>query len=269
MTNEKFDIIILAGQSNAEGFGVGEDKLEYIPDDNILIQRGKFSSSVKKTEYGNEYLDLKLSDDYYIEKASLKDGVGCFAFSFAKKYKENNLENGRKILIVQSAIGGTGFTKKHWGVGDVLYNRMIKMVQYALSLNIENRIVAFLWHQGEHDSFENPQFNNEERRDFYYYKLTQMITDFRNKFGNVPFISAGFTRQWYESYPEQCKAVYQAIEKIADENEKVAFISYTEDLLSNAEKVGNDDKVHFCKESLSVLGLRYYEKWSILNKISN
>lgn len=267
MDNTVYDIIIIAGQSNAQGCGIGEDPFEYIPDDDILIERGDFSSLVKKTEYGNEYLDLKLSDNYYIEKATLKEGCGCFAFSFAKKYKEFDLEKGRKVLLIQTAIGGTGFSKKHWGVGDMLYERMCKMVRYALSLNSKNRLVSFLWHQGEHDTFENPQFNFEERKQFYYDNLNSMINSFRKEFGVVPFVCAGFTRQWLETYTSQSKAVYEAIKEVSKTNEKIAFIHNTHDLKSNAEKVSNGDEVHFCKEAQRILGLRYYDKWREINSI--
>ena len=267
MDNTDYDIILVAGQSNAQGCGIGDDPFEYIPDDNILIERGDFKAEVKTSEYGNEYYDIQLSDNYYIEKATLKDGRGCFAFSFAKKYKELNLKEGRKVLLIQTSIGGTGFSKKHWGVGDMLYERMCKMVRYALSLNSNNRLVAFLWHQGEHDTFENPQFNFEERKQFYYDNLNSMINSFRKEFGFLPFVCAGFTRQWFESYTSQSKAVYQAIEEVSKINKGVAFISNTQDLKSNAEKVGDNDEVHFCKEAQSILGLRYYDKWREINSI--
>lgn len=42
MDNTVYDIIIIAGQSNAQGCGIGEDPFEYIPDDDILIERGDF-----------------------------------------------------------------------------------------------------------------------------------------------------------------------------------------------------------------------------------
>ena len=270
MINTKYDIIILAGQSNAEGCGLGEDDYQFLPSEKIDLLKGDFSSSVKKTEYGNEYLGLKLSENYYIEQAKYKkneheNDLGCFALPFANEYKNNILAENRKVLIIQSAIGGTGFSKNHWGVDNILYDRLCKMTRFALSLNNENRLVAFLWHQGEHDSFENEQLNFEERKEFYYNKLSEMLTTFRKEFGNVPFVCAGFTRQWFESYSVQCQAVYDATQKVINENEITAFITNTQDLKSNAEKVGNDDTVHFCKESQSILGLRYYNKWREIN----
>lgn len=270
--NEKFDIVLLAGQSNAEGSGLGDDEFEFIQDDDVMIMRGDFEASVKRSEYGNEYLDLKLSDEYKITHADYllnEEGQkkGCLAFSFAREYKKNNLENGRKILIVHTSIGGTGFAKNHWGVEDCLYNRMLNMLNKALKMNTENRLVAFLWHQGEHDSFENEHLNDNERQDYYYDKLTSMLVDFRNKYGNVPFVSAGFTRQWKEKYPNQCKAIYEATKSVVQERGNAVFITETEDLLSNAEMVGNQDQVHFCRRALSILGVRYYNEWLKLKKI--
>ena len=86
--NEKFDIILLAGQSNADGSGIGEDEFEFVQDDDVMIMRGDFEASVKKSEYGNEYLDLKLSDEYKVMRADylLNDEgqkKGCFAFCSA------------------------------------------------------------------------------------------------------------------------------------------------------------------------------------------
>lgn len=267
--NYVYDIIVLAGQSNAEGNGFGSDDYNFLDSDKIDFLKGEFSYSVKNDEFGNKYLDLKLSEDYYIEQAKYRiddngNEVGNFILPFANEYRKKHLQNGRKVLIVQTAIGGTGFSKNHWGKGDVLFDRMLKMVRYALSLNGKNRLVAFLWHQGEHDTVENAQLNFEQRKEFYYQKLNETLTTFRKEFGNVPFVCAGFTRLWFEKHIEQCKAVYEAIEKVVRENKKTAFVSNTHDLKSNAEQVGNDDQAHFSKEALSILGLRYYKNWSKL-----
>ena len=255
INNEKFDIILIAGQSNAEGCGLGEDKFEFVLDNDIMIMRGFFEALMKKSECGNTYLDFKFSDEYKISNADYifnndNQKTGCFAFSFAKEYKANWLEKGRKILIVHTAIGGTGFASNHWGVDDCVYKRMIKMVNYALGLNSENRLVAFLWHQGERDCIENEYFSDVERQDFYYRNLTQMLTTFRDKFGNLPFISAGFTRKWRERYPSQCQAIYDGTQRVVNEQGNAAFITQTEDLKSNMEMLGNQDEVHFCKEAL-------------------
>ncbi|MBQ2714632.1 MAG: hypothetical protein IJF76_03270 [Clostridia bacterium] len=261
-SREKFDVIILAGQSNAEGGGMGDEQ-GYIADDRVLVMRGDFSATVKEGEYGNQYLDLNLSPNYYVEVAKNyeKDGVirSNLSYFAALDYANEKLDNGRKVLIVQTAIGGTGFAKKHWGVGDILHARMVDMVNTVLQANPENRIVGLLWHQGEHDSFENEQLNTKERKEFYYDKLNEFIKDVRGRWGDIPFICAGFTKAWYDQYPTQCKAIYDAIDRVINSHDKAYFIKNTFDLKNNKEALGVSDEVHFCNASLKILGHRYYD----------
>ncbi|HBF86269.1 MAG TPA: hypothetical protein DDW54_01165 [Clostridiales bacterium] len=262
--NEKFDVVIVAGQSNAQGCGAG-DAEDYEEDPSVLELTESFTADVAKTAYGNEYLDIRLSGEYDInvmkQKGDGKAKTGSFAYKFAELYRKNDLKRGRKLLIVQAAVGGTGFSKNHWGVGEILYERLLKMTEIALSLNKDNRLVCVLWHQGEHDTFENPQFTYAERRAFYAGKLKDMTESFFANFGKVPFIAAGFTRLWTEEYPSQCKAVYDAYADVMKEDGNIKFVK-TDDLLSNKEKVGGSDQVHFCRDALNALGERYYAEYS-------
>ncbi|MBQ9485894.1 MAG: hypothetical protein IJU83_03550 [Clostridia bacterium] len=271
--NKKFDVVVLAGQSNASGSGFGAPEDAFNGNPHVFSLINDYSADVKTTAYGNEYLDIKHTDDYnikpsaeFIESDRKELGSkGTFAFFFAEEYVKNRLEKGRDLLIVETAIGGTGFAKNHWKVGDPLYERMLKMTDMALSLNPENRLVCVLWHQGEHDSWENPQFNDKERYDFYYENLSATLKGFRVKFGVVPFIAAGFTKEWYDEYTRQCEAVYTATEKVFEENPCCRFIRDTLDLDCNKDAVGIEDTVHFCKKSLKTLGARYYRAFEELS----
>ena len=265
-TEMGYDIIVVAGQSNAVGNGAGEDDYVFEPQEKIYELCGEYNAYVSGTGEDAKIVVDRISSKYFVRLA--KDKVGSawnvfdnFALRFADKYRENNLYETRKVLIVQTAISGTGFAKEHWGVGDVLYERMCNMVSYALSIEGENRVVAFLWHQGEHDVEANANFSYNQRKDFYYNKLNQMLTDFRKEFGQVPFVCAGYTSQFCEKYSAQSQAVYEAINEVVRKNRKTAFVSNTSDLLSNDEKVSNGDIYHFCKQAQTILGERYYEKW--------
>lgn len=80
---------------------------------------------------------------------------GELALIFAQEYvKSNLLAADRKVLILRTAVGGTGFEREQWGPGCPVEERMHEMIQYALAMNPKNRIVAFLWHQGESDVIE-------------------------------------------------------------------------------------------------------------------
>lgn len=267
---DKFDIIVIAGQSNAEGSGVGKVEKPYIPKESVKMMSGNFTATVKQTEYGNDYLDLNVEDEYFVKTAEerILDGKirGNLALSFSDEYLKNDLPTDRKILIVNATIGGTGFSKLHWGVGDILYNRMMQMTEEALKMNGENRIVALLWHQGEHDSFENAHFTPSEREEFYYGKLSEFLVSFREKFGkDIPFVCAKFTKAWTDDYKEQCEAIYRATERVCDE-EGNAVVLDAFDLTNNDSVAADGDVVHFSRASLYELGKRYYKAYKNLKE---
>ena len=265
-TTEAYDIIILAGQSNAQGCGRGETTEEYIPDSDImhLFENCTFEVRVKD---GIEKMcvicdDPNLYIDIAKEQCDDAGKISSFALSFAREYKRAGLlPKGRKLLIVESAVGGTGFKKKQWGIGDDLYARMLRMTDYTLSLNSENTIKALLWHQGEHDAFEG---NSPE---VFASELSTLIRDVRARYDSptLPFISADFVNEWKEKNIEICTPIVAKIKSVT-ESEGGVFIE-TADLPSNNQNHGNGDDIHFCRESLNILGKRYFEAYrSIINR---
>lgn len=261
-----YDIIVVAGQSNAVGNGVGNDDYLFAPQGKIYELCGEYNAYISGTGEDAKIVVNRISTNYFVRLAKTNVGSAWnvfenFALRFADKYRENNLYKTRKVLIVQTAVSGTGFAKEHWGVEDVLYERMCNMVSYAMSLEGKNRVVAFLWHQGEHDVEANPSFSYDQKKDFYYDKLNEMLTEFRREFGQVPFVCAGFTDQFVQRNLTQTQAVYEAINEVVRRNKKTGFVSNVEDLLSNDEKEHNGDIYHFCKQAQTILGERYYEKW--------
>lgn len=250
--NEKYDIIIQGGQSNAEGGGIGPVSQEFSPNSNILYLDAKKSVDWVDGELRLEYFDEPFVIEQAKERVSSDQIFGNFALTFAEDYMKNNrLEPGRKLLIVRGAIGGTGFYKHHWGLQDRLYLKLLEMVDYALKLNPENRIVAFLWHQGEHDAFEGnaPQI--------YYEQLTAMLQAVRSRYGNMPFVAGDFVSDWKGKNLAICEPIVDVIRRVVAENSRSEFVE-TLGLLSNDQKTQNGDDIHFCRESLYELGHRYY-----------
>jgi hypothetical protein len=268
---DKFDIIVVAGQSNAQGCGRGGTKTPFIPDQRIIKFNTDFKAEIVSTPYG-DMIEVTDTGDCYLELADERcengDKKASFALSFAKKYLENNLEKDRKVLLVFSAIGGTGFAKHHWGKGEKLTVRTFNMVDAALSMNKENRVVAVLWHQGEHDVFENAQLNYQERYDFYRENLFTLIHDLRERYGEVPFVSASFCPLWTaKKEKEKVEAVLDAYKSVYEKIKLAAHVFNVDDLKSNSEVVENcGDEVHFCRDSSYELGRRYYEKYMELIK---
>ena len=262
---KSYDIIILAGQSNAYGYGVGDVDKPYEPCERIKMLCGDFTAEARKVEYGDEFLDLKVGDEYYIETAKEKqDGgktFGNLSLTFSKEYLANDAESERSLLIINTPIGGTGFAKGHWGKGEILCERMFKMVRQALEMNEDNKVVAFLWHQGEHDAFENAGLTVSQREEYYYNKFTELLTSVRGEFGrDVPVVCGKFSKVWAEEYKEKCEAVYRATEKVCEEQGR-AMVVDTYDLTNSNDVTGNGDNIHFSRPALYELGKRYYKAY--------
>lgn len=258
---EKLDIIVLAGQSNAEGYGLGPCDEPYIPSTDILSMRDVDNQGyvVNEKTYGT--LAITLPRHYIIglteERCSTSSKIGCFAPYFARKYAAECLAPDRKVLIIHSAVGATGFAKKNWGLEDVLYKRMVRMIDLALAMNPENRIVAFLWHQGEHEAVFRPQLTPEERESTHISDMTALISDVRARYGEVPFVTAGFTDKWCESC-ENHKYVLSALKKVVAAFPRATIVDST-GLPTNAEALNATDVYHFSRNSLRILGERYFD----------
>ena len=235
-SKEEFDIIIQAGQSNSEGCGVGDVENPYTPNDNIWYLNNDFTISMAQERvWGNAI-------------------AGDYSLSFAREYIESGkLMAGRKVLIIRAAIGGTGFLDNRWKLEDDLYLRMMDMIKTALSINANNKLVAFLWHQGETDAFLNADFQT------HYTNLSTLIHHVRTTFdcADLPFIAGDFVHHWKFENIEICTPVINAIKEVCSTIGNSLFVETT-GLQSNDQKVGNQDIIHFCREALYQLGRLYF-----------
>jgi len=242
-TKEKFDIILQAGQSNADGTGFGDAPNPYEPNDNVWFfdQNFTISEACERVIYGKHITsDLSLQ--------------------FARRYiADGRLASGRKLLVVRAAVGGTGFCDKRWGLSDDLYLQMMAMVKSALSLNSDNRLVAFLWHQGESDAFNSASF------DTHFGNFSTLVNTVRREFGvpNLPLVAGDFVQEWKMKNAEACAPIVDAMRSVCEKLGFAAFVE-TDGLPSNWEdnrgEINNAaDDIHFCRAALYELGDRYYD----------
>ena len=251
---EGYDIIIEGGQSNAEGSGTGEisafDPFE--PSEDIL-----YLSIERKITCDNSDMHIEYpSDEFTIKIATetVYDGklYADLALAFAKSYVNKGLlGSGRKLLIVRGAVGGSSFYCGHWGIDGSVYAKMIEMVDYAKRLHLKNKIVAFLWHQGESDIL----YHVDPKK--YISNVKDILLDVRRRYEEMPFVCGNYVPEWMETHTEECDAFSEVYRKFALENKKVAFVE-SDGLLSNNQKLENGDSIHFCREALYELGNRYF-----------
>ncbi len=264
-TNEPLDIIVLAGQSNAEGRGVGDMDCPYIPDSEIIMM-----NSVDRPYFADTaMLDFRVPESAFILEIAKEDFIrgehfGCFALNFAKLYKERYLNEGRKLLIVKAAVAGTCFAKGHWGEGNPLSARLLKMTDEALSMNSDNRITAFLWHQGESDAMERPELSLEQRYLTHKNNIAFLMKTLRERYGEIPFIAGDFVKEWRPKFENETEVIIKAIKENLNEYAMTAFVE-TDGLYSNGIDNGTTDYIHFSRNALYYLGKRYFNKYSEIN----
>ena len=240
-TKEAFDIIIQAGQSNAEGSGLGPVDQPWEVNDRVF------------------YLNSDLSISHACERVLGNHIQSNFSLSFARQYlQDGRLEEGRKLLFLRCAVGGTGFLDNRWGMTDDLYLTMMEMIRTALSLNPQNRLIAFLWHQGETDAIY------QASHDLHYRNLSTLLRSVRDTFdaAALPFVAGDFVQHWKNDNIAICTPVVAAIRDVCADLPYCGFVE-TDGLLSNTQEPywkpeEIDDSIHFSRQALYTLGLRYY-----------
>lgn len=235
-----YDIILIAGQSNAQGYGKGHEQFKYIPHDPIYgYTQGVGFHPACDGRYNHN------------------DCAASFALYFGQEYCDAGmLKGGRKLLLLNTAVGGTGFSDNRWGENNDLYIRMLALAKKILALNSKNRITAFLWHQGETDALNH--MSGSEYSD----KLRFLITDARRilKIENIPFISGNMVPVWMTANPASYQIARAASELMRD-MPLCGFVQ-SDGLIGNA----TPDIIHFSRKSCVELGKRYFEAYKKLSE---
>lgn len=242
LSKERFDVIIQAGQSNAEGCSYGTARSPYEPKDRVWYLNEDMTLSVaREAVCGNE---IRTN----------------FSLAFADRYLENGcLEDGCRLLILRAAVGATGFSDHRWRPQDDLFLRMTDMIRTAMELNPENRIRALLWHQGETDA------GNHMSKEEYRQNLETLVTLVRKQTGceDLPFVAGDFVQDWKGENLAVCEPVISAIKELCSDLKAAAFVS-SDALPSNRQDhfCGYPgDGIHFCRESSYELGRRYFDAY--------
>lgn len=231
-----FDIILIAGQSNAEGCGRGNKELKYRPHEPIYRYR--------------ELFGITLADE--AKYGLFKRGVGFSQYFGDMYFKDNLLVGNRKLLLLNCAVGGTGFSDNKWGINDCLFLKMIDRINLFKS-NPNNNFVAMLWHQGEQD------INANYPIDTYKSDLAKLINLTRKTVGyDIPFIAGDYTPKWRNVTPN-AKAFSDATRELMKEIDNGAFVE-TDGLESNKH-----DDIHFSRKGQYELAKRYFVQFKALN----
>jgi hypothetical protein len=263
-----YDLILIAGQSNAVGFGCGP----YTPlhaEQDPLIDQIKPDLSI-----------IPASDPLWHNDGTNKVGFGL---AFARLYAQESLAPNRRVLIVPVARGATSILE--WNKADEgldfsstglpsspeLWSKMITRLDAALAAGSgTNRVAAVLWQQGESDyNFINdpgsPFHASMSSPDMYRQRLERWISDLRAAepaTAGAPFIRGEIPRFWpppplVASDPQRVTQLNAAIASASISN---AGLAQTGGLLSGAN-FSCMDAAHINAMSQTEFGRRFYDTY--------
>ncbi len=295
-----YDIIIVAGQSNAVGYGgpyfYDPYSVEHPEIDALIKQIGRYADNdnkiipatfqeVLKDYSGNAiisngqpvYDDVKYDalehwevGQYVQNKTRHTMGL---AIPFARRYAFGSMTGNRQVLIIPAAYGGSSI--KEWlgymetdrtrNAGGSLYDDMKARIEIALNAggeDFDNRIVTFIWQQGEADLISMTD-------DEYIDKLDELLSKFHTDFPNaqnVPVLIGEFTPDWLENEPRNwTKKISRisALKNYANNNRLISFVESSGLKSKYASGVDTDpvQRIHFDAQSLVDMGRRYYDAW--------
>jgi len=242
---EKIDLFIWAGQSNAQGW---MGNAAYYP-----VDREKLDDSIKLNW---TFVDNSNSEGQWItmqpQQGRFPKGHFGPEVSFARELKKA----GYNPAIFKYTQGATGLAR-NWklpGKGGI-YDRMIFDLKQALSILQDQGYVVyvrgFIWNQGESDA------GNEDTAKNYYQNLKQLIDDLRsNVFDHQPFkVMLGVDEQ--HRFVKERPIVAEAQKKLASEDTNIIYIS-----MNNLPKA---DATHLTPEGLVKHGQRIFDAYVAKN----
>jgi hypothetical protein len=187
-TATNYDIIIIAGQSNACGAGTRNTGTS-IRGPIYNAANDAPNPRIKQLSKTNTIIEARDPLDHSQDRTGYRPSVG-FGMSFAKEYIRNERLTGeRNILIIGCGWGGSSMfnSEYYWkkptagnNLSKSLHNITISRVNAAKPLiGRTSKIVAFLWHQGESDS--SYIATNTTNYNLYKAALKETLTSMRSE----------------------------------------------------------------------------------------
>lgn len=257
----KVDVIILAGQSNAEG----NTFYQYLPIDvktkyeqgfdNVLINYKLTGYSTNNSN--NQFIDVTLGQANRLDRFGPEVGM-------AEKIQEKNF--AKPTYIIKFASGGTNLANQ-WaspssGLTGSVYNDFEAFVMEAISVLLDQdltpSIKAFCWMQGESDSDGSKSLIYEKMEEYFINDVNDLLSDYIDEQG-MTFIDAGISN---EKYPAG-NNVWEYYERInnakknnqaKDPEHRIYIETNDYNLTTNQEPTYSIDYYHYDAESMVKLG---------------
>lgn len=248
-----YDIIVIAGQSNAAGSG--EPFSAALDPETPTIDQ--YGAKVRTIRPASEPLDM----------VNATTGMGP-GLQFARWYA-SQLTPGRKVLIVPAAKGGTRLcsdTGESWRATrptPSLYAAAIEQTQEAIMAAGPgtHRVVTVLWLQGEADSAQSTSPAT------YRTDLDNLIDAFRADLDdpNLPFIIGPMVHEWVANgstgAPAGTAAQIRDVQAdTPNRKPRTGYVPATADMPHDP-----DDVIHWPGPAQRIIGRRMAHEWQRVN----
>ena len=221
------DLYLIIGQSNAAGRDTnirssGADS----PDNDVRLFTNGNSFEVASQPL-NRYSNVRNTNQNQGVNLGLEFG------------KEMHDDNGRRVHLVVNARGGTRIAE--WRERNQLFGPTVQRVKDAESA-CNCRLTGIIWHQGEGNiSSSTGTFTSS-----YFNSLESLIEEFRDEFGNVPFIVGEVARN------STNLSFNRAIRTVDDRSFGTRDVEW-----ARSRSLSTFDGTHFNSSSMRTLGRRY------------
>lgn len=237
-TNEIYDIILIAGQSNT-CFGYG------------FTDFSECASNV--WELGRYKKDMQIIPAtpalYNHSRSPLKSSFGYY---FAKYYAKNQSTDS-KILVIGCGENGSSFIKNKWNKGDKLYDDLVYRSNFILKNYPGSKIIAILWQQGESD-IENVHY--QQNLDAMITHMRQDILQPQREETLVSFFLGGMVPFWTNQQANRIQ-----LQSIIAETEKRLPCCYYVDPEGISKPDNKQDAIHYSHENQIELAKRYWRRF--------
>ncbi|OUE27017.1 hypothetical protein BFL37_02765 [Clavibacter michiganensis] len=244
-TGEGYDVVVILGQSNAQGVGTGWDPSVdvSVPGlDQLAGSGAKAGQIVPAKDSLSHVTTWTTSGGVQAVGPGMELGRHMLA----------DARPGRKVLLVPAAMASTSMTGDGayaWNPSDTrsrtnLFTRALGQIDKALAQDPDNRLVAVVWAQGESDATRT----NEQG---YQTMLLDLVDRLNARYGAVPFLIGGMVPEWLNQSPMR-QAIDSAQQGIPALRANVSYIP------GAAGQNRSEDLIHYTAAGARLMGDRYF-----------
>ncbi|OUE21021.1 hypothetical protein BFL36_11170 [Clavibacter michiganensis] len=244
-TGEGYDVVVVLGQSNAQGVGAGYDPAldVAVPGLDQLAGSGAQAGRIVPAKDSLHHVTTWVNAGGV---PSVGPGMELGRRLLAEA------RPGRKVLLVPAAMASTSMTGDGyyaWNPADTrarvnLFTRALGQIDQALAQDPDNRLLAVVWAQGESDA-------TRTTGDGYQSMLLDLVDRLDARYGAVPFLISGMVPEWLAG-SSQRQAIDTAQQGLPALRPNVQYVP------GAAGYSRSEDVIHYTAPGARVMGAKQF-----------